>query len=293
MLQTLPKREEFVAYENVIYEKRDKIARIILNRPEKLNAISDALRSDLEAACAEVESDRDVSVLIIKGAGRAFCAGYDIGPAGDALNAELTHTVSTDRERLLRSGERWLSLWSMPKPTIAQVHGYCLAGGNEIAGICDLVIAAEDAIFGQPNGRRLGIAPTLGLWPLLIGMRRTKELLFTGDSITGKAAAQIGMINKAVPADELEEETESLAARIALTPLDYLAVEKAATNRYFELMGIRTAVAAGAEYDTLYHATPTAKEFFNLVQEQGLKAALDWRDSPFGDYRGVAKRGDT
>jgi enoyl-CoA hydratase len=293
MLQTLPKREEFVAYGNVIYEKRDKIARIILNRPEKLNAISDALRSDLEAACAEVESDRDVSVLIIKGAGRAFCAGYDIGPAGDALNAELTHTVSTDRERLLRSGERWLSLWSMPKPTIAQVHGYCLAGGNEIAGICDLVIAAEDAIFGQPNGRRLGIAPTLGLWPLLIGMRRTKELLFTGDSITGKAAAQIGMINKAVPADELEEETESLAARIALTPLDYLAVEKAATNRYFELMGIRTAVAAGAEYDTLYHATPAAKEFFNLVQEQGLKAALDWRDSPFGDYRGVAKRADT
>ena len=282
-----------MAYEDIIYEKKDKIARITLNRPEKLNAISNALRSELETACAEVENDREVSVLIIKGAGRAFCAGYDIGVSGDVVRTQMHKTVSTDRERLMRSGERWLTLWSMPKPTIAQVHGYCLAGGNEIAGMCDLVIAAEDAIFGQPQGRRLGLAVTLGLWPLLIGMRKTKELLFTGDSISGKEAEQIGLINKAVPADKLEEEVESLAARIVLTPLDYLAMEKAATNRYFELMGIRTAVASGAEYDTLYHATPPAQEFFKLVQEEGLKAALEWRDSPFGDYRGAPKQAGT
>jgi enoyl-CoA hydratase len=176
-----------------------------------------------------VECDRDLSGLVIKGAGRAFRAGYDTGVSGDVVKTQMHKTGNTDRERLIRGGERWLTLWSMPKPTIAQVHGYCLAGANEIVGMRDFVIAAEDAIFDQPQERRLGLAVIRGLRPLLLGMRKTKELLFTGDSISEKDAERIGLINKAVPAGKLEEEVASLAARIALAPLDYLAVEKAAT----------------------------------------------------------------
>jgi enoyl-CoA hydratase len=146
-----------------------------------------------------------MNVLIIKGAGRAFCAACDIGVSGDVVKTQMHKTGSTDRERLIRSGERWLTLWSMPKPTIAQVHGYCLAGANEIAGMCDLVIAAEDAIFGQLQEKRLGLAVTLGLRPLLLGMRKAKELLFTGDPISGKEAEQIRLKNKAVPTDKLEQ----------------------------------------------------------------------------------------
>jgi enoyl-CoA hydratase len=138
-----------------------------------------------------------LSGLIIKGAGRAFRAGYDTGLSGGVVKTQTHKTGNTDRERLIRSGERWLTLWSMPKPTIAQIHAYCPARGNEIARMCGLVMAAENAIFGQLQERRLGLAGTLGLWPLLLGMSKTKELLFPGDSISRKEAEQIGLTNKA------------------------------------------------------------------------------------------------
>ncbi|MBI3954260.1 MAG: enoyl-CoA hydratase/isomerase family protein [Chloroflexi bacterium] len=289
-----------MAYQSVLYQKDGLIATITLNRPEKLNAINDGLRADLEAALGEAEVDHDVSLVVIKGAGRAFCAGYDITPGGPGLSEAvggrrgasseaMRRSIAVDRENLLRSAERWMHMWSIPKPLIAQVHGYCLAGGNEITGCCDIIYAAEDAIFGQPQGRSLGIAITTGLWHVRIGPLRTKELLFTGDSISGKEAERIGMINRAVPAAALEKEVRSLAERIALTPVEFLAVEKAAVNRYYELMGIKTGVAAGAELDTIFHFSPPAGDFQKISQERGLKAALEWRDSKFGDARSAKK----
>ncbi len=289
-----------MAYKNILYDIKGNIATITLNRPEKLNAINDGLRGDLEAALGEAEVDNDVSVVIIKGAGRAFCAGYDISPGGPGLNqaigggraskSEATgRSVAVDRESLIRSAERWMHMWRVPKPLIAQVHGYCLAGGNEITGCCDITYAAEDAVFGQPQGRSLGIAITTGLWHMRIGPMHTKELLFTGDSISGREAERIGMINRAFPGDRLDQEVRTIAERIALTPVEFLSVEKAAVNRYYELMGLQNGVIAGAELDVIFHFSPPAGEFQKISKERGLKAALEWRDSKFGDARASKK----
>lgn len=268
---------------NVLYDVSGHIATITLNRPEKLNAISDGLRSDLEKALGEAELDGTVRVIVIKGAGRAFCAGYDLTPLGPEDTRRQNRTLPTDRVELVRSAQRWMSMWSLPKPIIAQVHGYCIAGGNEIAGMCDLVYAAEDAVFGQPQGRALGIAITMGLWPIKMPLDKAKELLFTGDSITGKDAAGLGLATKAFPGDRLNDEVRAITERIAKTPVEYLAIIKAAANRYYELMNIKSAVEQGGELDAVYHATPGYEEFGRMAREHGLKAALDWRDKRFED----------
>ena len=278
-----------MAYENILLERDGKIARLTLNRPAKLNALSQGLQADLDAAFREIDEDDSVSVLIVRGAGRAFCAGYDLTPPPAGAEPQRRRSISQDRWRLRQLINRWYNLWTLRKPVIAQVHGYCLAGGNELVGACDLVVAAEDAQFGHPAGRALGIPPTLGLWPLHIGMRKTKELLFTGDSITGKEAERIGMVNKAVPVDQLEAEVASLAQRIAMIPLPYLTVHKHSTNRYFEIMGLKAAIESGADFDAIYHAEEGYGDFARIAQEKGLKAALEWRDSPFADYRGAKK----
>ena len=289
-----------MGYQNVLYTKDGKIATLTLNRPEKLNAINDGLRADLEAALAEAEFDNSVSLVIIKGAGRAFCAGYDISPSGPGLadavggragaeRGAQQRSIAVDRENLIRSAERWMHMWRIPKPLIAQVHGYCLAGGNEITGCCDIIYAAEDAVFGQPQGRSLGIAITTGLWHMRMGPMHTKELLFTGDSISGKEAERIGMITRAYPAERLEQEVRTIAERMALTPVEFLSVEKAAVNRYYELMNLQLGVISGAELDAFYHFSPPAGEFQKISKERGLKAALEWRDSKFGDARAAKK----
>jgi enoyl-CoA hydratase len=176
-------------------------------------------------------------------------------------------------------------MWSYRKPIIAQVHGFCLAGGNELVGACDIVFAAEDARFGHPASRALGIPPTLGMWPAKVGMLRTKELLFTGDLIDGREAERIGMVNHAVPADKLDETTMAFCQRVAMTPMDALTVHKHITNRWFEIAGLRLAAQEGADFDAIYHETAAAREFGRISREQGLKAALAWRDEPFAGPR--------
>ena len=184
-------------YETVFTEIEGPVAYITLNRPEKLNAISQQLRADLEAALADLDEGDDVRVVVLKAAGRAFCAGYDLAPRPGGGGTR--RSIAQDRDGLRKSVERWLAMWNFRKPIIAQVHGYCLAGGGELAGMCDLIFCAEDAQFGHPAGRALGIPPTLGLWPVKIGMLKSKELLFTGDTIDGKEAERIGMVNRALP----------------------------------------------------------------------------------------------
>jgi enoyl-CoA hydratase len=269
----------------MIYEKLGRVARVTLNRPEKLNAINEELRRELEAAIAQSEEDREVRVVVLRGVGRAFCVGYDISDASTYGGRDSFSDWIKSRQGV----QRWLRFWNSLKPTIAGVHGYCLAGGTELAGHCDLVIAAEDAEFGHPAGRAIGIPDTLGLWPVHIGMRKSKELLFTGKSISGREAERIGLINLAVPADKLEETVMEWAEAIARMPVEALVEHKYIVNRWFEIMGLPTAVMQGADFDAIYHQTEAPREFWRLVKEKGLKVALEWRDSPFGDFRGAKK----
>ncbi len=289
-------------YDNVLVEVDDGVATVTLNRPEKLNAISEGLRDDLEAALRELNPGDAVRVIRLKAAGRAFCAGYDLTPgrwqrAGQeqARGTELWELgesrIGKDREGLRQSVERWLWMWSYRKPIVAQVQGYCLAGGGELIGACDIVFAAENAQFGHPAARGLGIPPTLGMWPAKIGMLKTKELLFSGDMIDGREAERVGMVNHAVPADELDDVTMAYCHRISRLPLDALSVHKHVTNRWYEIFGLRTAAAEGAEYDSIFHETAAFREFARISEEQGLKAALAWRDGPFADGHGARPKG--
>jgi enoyl-CoA hydratase len=280
-----------MAFETVLFEPDGAVAYITLNRPEKLNAISPQLRNDLEAALREADNGDEIRVVVLRAAGRAFCAGYDltpqVRPAGEPVQRR---SIAQDRDGLRKSIERWLWMWNFRKPIIAQVHGFCLAGGGELAGMCDIIFCAEDAKFGHPAGRALGIPPTLGLWPMKIGMLKSKELLFTGDTIDGKEAERIGMVNHAVPAAELADYVKRFAERVAQVPLDALTVHKHVVNRWFEIMGLRTGAGEGAEFDAIYHETPAALEFSQIARERGLKAALEWRDKPFGDGRTAIAR---
>ena len=290
------------SYENVLVDIEGPVATITLNRPEKLNAISQALRDDLERALRELNPGDAVRVIRLKAAGRAFCAGYDLSPERGALNWQPNQRtgdnawqlgesrIALDREGLRQSVDRWLWMWSYRKPIIAQVHGWCLAGGGEMIGACDIVFAAQDARFGHPAGRALGIPPTLGMWPIKIGLLKTKELLFSGDTIDGVEAERLGMINRALPPDELDEQAMAYCQRIAQVPLDGLSVHKHSANRWFEIMGLRTAAAEGAEFDAIWHEAPSIAEFATKARQEGLKAALEWRDDPFGDGRSAQRR---
>ena len=290
------------SYENVLVDVDGPVATITLNRPEKLNAISQALRDDLERALRELNPGDAVRVIRLKAAGRAFCAGYDLSPERGALNWRPNQRtgdnawqlgesrIALDREGLRQSVDRWLWMWSYRKPIIAQVHGWCLAGGGEMIGACDIVFAAQDARFGHPAGRALGIPPTLGMWPIKIGLLKTKELLFSGDTVDGVEAERLGMINRALPPNELDEQTMAYCQRIAQVPLDGLSVHKHSANRWFEIMGLRTAAAEGAEFDAIWHEAPSIAEFATKARQEGLKAALEWRDDPFGDGRSAQRR---
>ncbi len=266
-------------YETVIYEKvEDKIFRLTLNRPEKLNALSRKLLDELGQIMDEYESNPDASVLIIRGAGRAFSAGYDLQ---GTQQPGATFTVTSDRLGLHKTIERWQRLWTLPKPTIAQVHGYCLAGGTEFVGHCDIVFASEDALFGHPAGRALGILPTLSMWPVLMGPRKTKEYFFTGDYMTAKEALEWHLVNRVFPREKLEEETLAYARRVAMVPAELLMLHKAAVNRYYDILGIRAAEQSSADIDVIAHQTDAVRAWMKASRERGLKQALTERDRPF------------
>lgn len=283
-----------MSYDNILIETDGPVATITLNRPERLNALSPGLLHDLEAALRELNPGDDVRVIRLRGAGRAFCAGYDLrgggsegaGPEpqpqrGDALADFGESSIALDREGLRAVVDRWLWIWNYRKPIIAQTHSYCLSGGLDLIGACDIVFAAEGTRFGHPAGRALGIPVTIGMLPYKIGGAATKDLLFTGDLIEADRARELGLITHVVPADELDERTAAFCQRVALTPLDGLTVHKHVTNRALELMGIRLAAMEGAEYDSIFHLTPAAAEFSRRSRGEGLRAALDWRDGPF------------
>jgi enoyl-CoA hydratase len=169
----------------------------------------------------------------------------------------------------------------IPKPVIAQVHGYCLAGATELAGHCDIVFASEDALFGHPAGRAVGILPTLSMWPILMGPRKAKEYLFTGDSMSAREALDWHLVNRIFPKEQLEAETLAYARRVATVSLDLLTLHKASVNRWLDIIGFRALEQSAADFDVIAHQTEAVKNWARMSREQGLKAALTERDRPF------------
>ena len=267
-----------MAYENVLYEKDGKIATITMNRPDKLNALSAGLIDDIVDAAEEAEENSDVSVVILRGAGRAWSAGYDITPR-DGGEEDLAANLIAYR----RITSKWNRLWHLSKPIIAQVHGYCLAGGTDLALSCDIVIAAEDATFGTPDVR--GIESVVShMWTYLVGPQWAKRLMMTGDPFDGTTAERIGLILKAVPADDLENEVRTLAGRIANVPLELLMPHKSLINKVMDLMGHAVAQKLATDTVTMTHYSSANAKFKEIGRTEGLRAALLWRDGPFGDY---------
>jgi enoyl-CoA hydratase len=273
--------------ELVTYEVTDGIAVITLNRPEKMNAMSASLLDQLESCFDRAKRDAQVNVALLQGAGRAFCAGYDLAPDDWILSqygADFEGPVDAvvDREDVTEILERWLRLWKFPKPIVAKVQGVCLAGAGELLGVADIVVAAENAKFGHPAGRDLGIPVTLSFWPMLIGLRKTKELLFTSKLIDGVEAERLGLVNQAVPADELDDAVWAMARDVARTAPTGLKMSKLATNRWFENMGLLASCYSTADIDTFFHQSPSYVEFFRTVREGGMHEALRQRTEKFG-----------
>jgi enoyl-CoA hydratase/carnithine racemase len=264
----------------VLYERRGPAAWVTLNRPNKLNAISGEVVRRLRESWRQAAEDDEVKVVVLTGAGRAFSAGYDIAEEveQEIEGAERWHEV------LAEDVELTMELWALPKPTIAAVRGWCLAGACELAMASDLVVAADDAQFGEPE-IRYGSGPVTLLMPFVLGQKKTNELLFTGDAISATEAERLGLVNAVVAPDALEDAVNALVAKIAPTPLPVLRLTKLALVRAQEAMGLRTAVAANLDISAMLNAaeTPEQQEFDRITAEQGLKAALAWRDSRYGE----------
>jgi enoyl-CoA hydratase len=289
-------------FRNILYEAADGRARITLNRPDKLNALSLELQAELAEACWEADNDRAVHCVIVRGAGRAFSAGYDLTGAGGRVPVSRVtddtrayrggRSIDDDAWQLERAQRFRMALFDMHKPSIAQVHGYCLAGGTDIALLCDMVIAADDATIGFPPARDLGALPN-NMWLYNVGPQWAKRLTLTGDTVTGAEAQEIGLVMKAVPADLLEAEVEGLADRLALIDPDLLSANKRIVNVGLELRGARTLQRMAAENDVRGHNTRAAREYGESVRERGLKATLRARDAKFGDGRARVRGPET
>ncbi len=281
-------------FEQIIYEVVNKTAKITLNRPKKLNALTLQLQAELSEALWEADNDREVHSVIIKGAGRAFSAGYDLTGGGNKVPVSRIQSenrayrggrsIDDDAWQLERGQRYRMALFDMHKPVIAQVHGYCLAGGTDIALLCDMVIAADDAIFGFPPARDLGALPN-NMWLYNVGPQWAKRLTLTGDTVTGSEAQSIGLILKSVPGENLEQEVEGLASRMSHIDPDLLSANKRIINTGLELMGARTLQRMAAENDVRGHNTKAASNYRDSVVEKGLKKTLQERDAKFGDGR--------
>jgi enoyl-CoA hydratase len=263
----------------LLQEDLGSVRRLTMNRPAALNALNAELTDALSAAIQRAGSDDGVSVVILRGAGRAFCAGYDLNEdaSGGVLDARHWH------EDLAHATDRMLEILDCPKPVIASIHSYCLAGGTDLMLACDLAVAADDAYFGYVDVR-FGSGVVSMFLPWVIGVRAAKELLFTGeDRVSADEALRIGLVNRVVPRDRLDDATMELAEEIAKNEPFVVQTTKRAVNRAWDVAGFRAAMAANTELDVMIETAnlPARDEFRRITQEQGLKAAIAWRDARF------------
>ena len=266
----------------LVDEPAPQVRRITLNRPEKRNALNHALRGGIIEALREADADPDVRVMIVRGAGTCFSAGYDLG-GGNAGQELPWYTAGGDGHWPRHVTAGWMSIWELANPVIAQVHGYCLAGGSELATCCDLVYMADDAEMGYP-AVRFGV-PDNHFHAWFLGMRKAMEMMITGDSISGIEATRLGWANASFPAEELEERVLEVAKRITRVPADMVQLNKRVVHRQMEIMGLHTGIRVGSELCALGVHQKSMHEFLKQTAEKGLKGALQERDQPFGDYR--------
>jgi enoyl-CoA hydratase len=258
------------------------VRRLTLNRPEKRNALNHPLRGRLIEELRAADLDDDVRVTIIRGAGTCFSAGYDLG-GGNEGHDEPHFTAPGEGHWPRHVTETWMGIWDLQKPVIAQVHGYCLAGGSELATGCDLVYVADDAKMGYP-AVRFGV-PDMQFHAWMLGMRAAMEMMVTGDSISGEEAVRLGWANRAFPADELDAEVLAVAERVAKLPPDIVALNKRTVHRAMDHMGLRQSIRAGTDLCALGIHQESFGVFIEQMRSKGLTAALQQRDEPFGDYR--------
>ena len=278
-------------FETLLYETGGAIATITLNRPDRLNTIVPPLPEELEAAVHRAVADDAVKVIVLRGAGRAFCAGFDLGEGFHHWVERITTEGKWDPGKdfmfatapSLGPIPKFMSVWRSPKPVICQVHGWCVGGGSDLALCADLVIAADDAQIGTPYSRMWGCYLT-GMWIYRLGLTRAKEHALTGKPLSGRAAADVGLVNSSVPSDRLEAEVREQAERLAEIPLSQLAAMKLIVIQAYENMGLGSTQTLGPILDGLMRNTPDAARFIELAERDGVSAAAAERDRPHGDY---------
>lgn len=269
-----------------------RIARLLLNRPDRFNAINDATAGEIRQAVEWAESNPEVHVIVVEGAGPGFCGGYDLA---DYAEQDIEHPCQQEKypwdpmddfAAMKRFTDDFMSLWRCTKPTIAKVHGAAVAGGSDIALCCDLLVMADDAKIGYMPTRVWG-CPTTAMWALRIGPMRAKQMMFTGNIINGKKAEEWGLATLSVAGAELEKETFALAERIAGVPKSHLAMHKLVVNQYMSIAGIEQGQTLATVFDGITRHNPEGLWFRRYAQTAGFKAAVDWRDSgkpiPQGD----------
>ena len=267
-------------FETLRYRVADRKAYLTLNRPERLNAITSEMASELAAAVDRANQDTAVHVIILSGAGRAFSAGYDLkryAEGGEQFQPPVWDPIK-DYQLMRRNTDDFVSLWRSLKPTIARVHGYAVAGGSDIALCCDLVVMAEDARIGYMPARVWG-CPTTAMWVYRLGAERAKRMLFTGDTIDGRTAAEWGLVLQAVPADELDAAVEALADRVAGVPVNQLVMQKLMINQAYDNMGLQGTQLLATLFDGITRHSPEGRWFQEFAAEHGFGAAVRWRDS--------------
>lgn len=276
----------------VLYEKDGRIARLTLNRPDVLNAIDDELPIELEAAVEKANADAKVHVIVLAGAGRAFCAGYDLKYYAQAAGTNagvqpMPWDPMKDYAFMMRNTERFMALFRSHRPVICKVHGFAVAGGSDIALCCDLVVMAEDARIGYMPARVWG-CPTTAMWVYRLGPEQAKRMLFTGDTVDGREAERMGLVLKAVPKAALDAEVEKLADRMASVPVNQLMMQKLMVNQALENMGLRTTQMFATIFDGITRHSPEGIAFKRRAEKVGWKQAVQERD--LGTYDWTADR---
>jgi enoyl-CoA hydratase len=278
-------------FTRILYGQEARKVTITLNRPEKRNALSPDMVGELHDALIEADALVDVNVIVLAAAGKDFCTGYDLaghyagqGDEAAAAYRTLNSTLEDDSWQIEQTQRKLMVLFELHKPVIAKVHGNCLAGGTDLALMCDMVMAAEDAKFGFPAARANGTPPS-NMWFYHVGPQWAKRILMTGDSLWGRDAARLGLVLDAVPADELDAAVDELARRVACVDAELLAAHKRVVNLALELGGARTLQRMATEFDARAHISqgPRRKQFKADMAAHGLKDALRNRDAPFGD----------
>lgn len=282
-----------MSYETILYEKRDRVAVITLNRPEKYNTIRAPMPDEIEHAIGEANRDPEVRVILLQGAGKSFCGGFDF--SGGLEHFKDYGITSEDKaydpgqdmlvalNPWMAPTQKFMSIWKSAKPVVVKVHGWCVGGGSEYALLGDIVFASDDARFGTPYARVWGCHLTT-IWVYRLGLAKAKHYSLSGRSISGREAAEAGLINFSYPQEELDAKVWEYVNELAQIPVTQLAAMKFITNQVYDRMGIQHSSLIGPVFDMVMRNTPEAHEFVRVANEKGVGAAVAMRDGPFGDY---------